>query len=335
MNTKREIVDVFDGSPSSDLPPPAVFTQTGTVELMRSSGASWPEANFDPDKMARLALEFPKQYGFATVRIPFCVTAEAERLGADVNPGSGDRQPSIVGSKFSNPEGIDDVREIMSVDEFVSGGRVAMTAEVADRISRDRGDLFLTVGMQCPSSVAGQLLGAENFMMASMMEPDKALAWVEAMVPFQCAYAKRLSESADNVLVIGDGSTDLQSPETFRDVGAPRLKKVVSAVSSFSTIHSCGDTRLNLDVLVSMGADGLSLEASHDPEWFLSQVDHRCLMFGSVDPVRTLLMKGPEDVAGEARTYADLGFDIITPECGVPPHTRGENLLALSRYRGQ
>lgn len=302
---------------------------------MDSCGAAWPEANFDPDKMAALALEFSKLYGFATVRIPYCLTAEAERLGADINPGRRDCQPSIAGCKFSNPEGIDDVHEFMSPEEFVSGGRVAMTAEVADRLSRERDDLFLTVGMQCPAAVAGQLLGLENFIMASIMEPEKAEAWERAMVPYECAYAKRLSESADNVLVIADGSTDLKTPDMFRDMSVPGLRKLISSISSFSTIHSCGDTRLTVDDLARLGADGLSLEASRDPEWFLSKVDRRCLMFGSVDPVGTLLQKGPDDVRREARMYADLGFDIITPECGVPPRTRGENLLALSNYRDQ
>ena len=66
---------------------------------------------------------------------------------------------------------------------------------------------------------------------------------------------------------------------------------------------------------------------------YMEKVAGRCKMFGTVNPVQTLLMGSPEDVVSEARRSADAGFDIITPECGVPPMTPDANLLALSQYR--
>ena len=69
MNTRQEIVDVFDGRPSSDCPPPAVFTQTGTVDQMRSCGAGWPEANFDIDRMVGLSpAQKPAMEAFWSIR---------------------------------------------------------------------------------------------------------------------------------------------------------------------------------------------------------------------------------------------------------------------------
>ena len=44
MNTRQEIEDAFDGQDRGELPPPAVFTQTGTVGQMEACGAFWPEA---------------------------------------------------------------------------------------------------------------------------------------------------------------------------------------------------------------------------------------------------------------------------------------------------
>ena len=72
---------------------------------------------------------------------------------------------------------------------------------------------------------------------------------------------------------------------------------------------------------------------AQDPGVYLWAVGGRCRLFGSVDPVGTLLMGCPADVASEARKYAELGFDIITPECGVPPRTPDANLYALAHYR--
>ncbi|AKB27478.1 Methylcobamide:CoM methyltransferase MtaA [Methanosarcina siciliae C2J] len=62
-------------------------TQTGTVELMRKSGAAWPDAHFDAEKMADLALSAHTCAGLEAVRYPFCLTVLSEALGCKVNPG--------------------------------------------------------------------------------------------------------------------------------------------------------------------------------------------------------------------------------------------------------
>ena len=335
MNTKEEIVDVFDGHPTSDLPPPAVFTQTGTVGQMDACGATWPEANRDPEKMAALSLQFSKMFGFATARVPYCITVESERLGATLREGSMDTQPSIVTTPYISADIMDPPSGgLMDPDEFASGGRCALVAEVADRISREHEDLFVTAGMQDQLALASQLLGTENLLMAGFTDPDKVVRWLDALTPLICAYARRLSEAADNVVIIAGGSADLHTPDMFEAFSVPFAPRVVSSIrSSFSTIHTCGDTLLYADHMADYGADALSLETAPCPEEYLSTVGDRCLMVGSVAPVATLLMKGPADVVAEARRGAELGFDIITPECGVPPRTPNENLVALAHYR--
>ena len=260
---------------------------------------------------------------------------EAERLGATVSPGRDNSQPSVVDSPFRTgdmvPGPVPD--DLITPDEFVSGGRCAMVAEVAGRIRKRHEDLFVTAGMQDPACVAGQILGAENLMMGYMLDPDAVKAWVEAMVPYTCAYGRLLSENADNVTVIGAANTDLYSPEMYSDLTESQLRRTLSSISCFSTIHSCGRSYDFIDSLVTLGADGLSLEASHETDMYMERVAGRCKMFGTVNPVQTLLMGTPDEVVAEARRSAAAGFDIITPECGVPPMTPDANLLALSQYR--
>lgn len=335
MNTKQEIVDVFDGQPSSDCPPPAVFTQTGTSGQMMACGASWPEANFDADKMGALALQLSRQFGFATARVPYCLTVEAERLGATIYEGRNNSQPSVSGSPFRTDEMVPGPvpDDLMSPDEFVSGGRCVMVAEVAGRIMREHEDLFVTAGMQDPACVAGQILGTENMMMGYMLDPDIVKAWVDAMVPFTCAYGRLLSENADNVTIVGAANTDVFTPEMYTDLTESQLSRTIGSISCFKTVHSCGNSYEFIDSLVTLGADGLSLEASHETSMYMDKVAGRCKMFGTVNPVQVLLMSSPRDVVSEAKRSADAGFDIITPECGVPPMTPDENLLALSQYR--
>ena len=62
MNSKDEIVRIFDGD-KGDSHPPAIFTQTGTVGQMDACGAYWPDANFDAGKPQRqLSKEFVREW---------------------------------------------------------------------------------------------------------------------------------------------------------------------------------------------------------------------------------------------------------------------------------
>lgn len=335
MNTKQEIVDVFDGEPGDGCPPPAVFTQTGTVGQMDACGARWPEANFDVDAMVTLSLQFSRMFGFATARVPYCLTIEAGTLGAEVFEGRGDSQPSVVDSPYrSDGMTVPSVSgDLPDPEEFAVSGRCAMVEDAVECISSQHGDLFVTAGMLDPAGLVGQLLGTEGMIMGYLMDPDAVVSWCRAMTPYSCAYARVLSEHADNIIVIGSASMDIMTPDMYTKITEPYMKRLVSSIGCFSTIHSCGETRPVVESLVSMGADGLSLEASGDPGAFLDAVGGRCLMFGSVNPVHTLLSGTPADVLEEARHDAELGFDIVTPECGVPPRTPDDNLMALAHYR--
>lgn len=334
MNTRDEIVDVFDGHLGSDLPPPAIFTQTGTVDLMDACGAAWPEANFDQRKMAILALQPSRLFSFATARVPYCLTVEAEGLGAVIDPGRRDSQPSVKTSPYRNGMDIIDPPDFgITPDEFADRGRCLMVAEVAGRLSSE--GLFTTACTVDPAFIAMSLVGAEEMIMGYLMDPDRIIAWADALGPYSCAYAKRLSEAADNVLVVASASLDLFTPEMYSHLAENQVTMVVHAVkSSFCTIHSCGDTRQTAASLSRSGADALSLEASSDPGLYMEKVGGRCLMVGSVRPAHTLLMGSPEDVRSEAAACAEEGFDIIAPECGVPPRTPNVNLDALAHYRG-
>lgn len=70
-----------------DKVPVLSVTQTGTVELMKKSGAAWPDAHFDAEKMADLALSAHTFAGLEAVRYPFCLTVLSEALGCRINPG--------------------------------------------------------------------------------------------------------------------------------------------------------------------------------------------------------------------------------------------------------
>ncbi|MBR6037339.1 MAG: hypothetical protein IKP53_01050 [Candidatus Methanomethylophilaceae archaeon] len=334
MNSKDEIVKVFDDK-GGDAHPPAIFTQTGTVGQMDACGTEWPDANFDTEKMARLALQTNKMFGFATVRVPFCITVDADAFGCKINPGNKSSQPSVAGSRFRGDGDITDVPgDLASPAEFLESRRVKTVLDAAGILAKEE-DLFLVAGMNGPMACINNLLGMENVLMTLMMEPDRVDAWLKAVTPHLVGYAGALSEATDCVMVIEEASSELTPPEYFDSVFEPYLPQVIKGAQkgSFCTTHSCGGTMEVADRLASLGQDGISLEVSSDPQAYLDLIGGKTLSLGAINPIETLLSKGPSDVVAEAKRSAELGFDFVTPECGVPPLTPNENLQALARYR--
>lgn len=93
-----------------DRMPAVCFTQTGTVEQMEASGAFWPEAHADAEKMAKLAEAGHTVIGFEAVRVPFDITAEAELFGCGIKAGDLKQQPSVIKHSVKNLEDLDKIK---------------------------------------------------------------------------------------------------------------------------------------------------------------------------------------------------------------------------------
>ena len=176
MNRKDAVLDALNGD-GKDIPPAAVFTQTATVSQMERCGSRWPEANYDPDMMCELALECSRSFGFSTVRVPFCVSIEAERLGCAVDRGSIGSQPSVISSPYRMEEGFSDVPEdLMSPAEFVSGGRCTVVSESVHSLAEKHGDdLVVVAGITGPLTTLTHVLGAENLLMGWSSVPNACM----------------------------------------------------------------------------------------------------------------------------------------------------------------
>ncbi len=331
MNTRDEVIEALKGN-RGDTAPPAIFTQTGTVGQMDDCGTAWPEANFELDKMVKLSLQPHEMFGFATAKVPFDITVECGRLGAEVFPGSKGAQPSIKGSPFYSDE-ILDVPSFMSPGEFVSDGRCALVADAAAKIRKENEDLFTIAGCIDPFTVSYLLTGVDNFLMGMLLEPEKCMAWVDAVTPLSVEFAKVLSENADDLQIVAEASSEIIPPESFEDFVGEPVKKMIAAAEGFTTVHSCGETSEVLDELAGLGADGLSLETAYDPEGVYDRIAGRAQLLGGIPAVDMMLQGSPAVIVANAKKYSDIGYALITPECGVPPRTPNDNLRALAHYR--
>ena len=91
MFTEKERLERALRQEEVDRPPcicPGGMMNMITTDLMDACGVTWPEAHTDAQMMADLALASYQHGCFENVGVPFCMTIEAEELGAKVTLGS-------------------------------------------------------------------------------------------------------------------------------------------------------------------------------------------------------------------------------------------------------
>lgn len=90
VNEKERLLGVLRGAPIREVPCicPGGMMNAIVVGLMDRCGIAWPEAHTDPVKMAKLARAVYDHDMFENYGVPFCMTVEAEAMGAPVDMGN-------------------------------------------------------------------------------------------------------------------------------------------------------------------------------------------------------------------------------------------------------
>lgn len=333
--TPRERVLAAMRKEKLDRPPVAVFTQSATIGQMKATGASWPAAHSDAKLMAKLGCAQADILGFEAVRAPFCLTAEAERLGCTVDPGREDRTPMLKKHPFNfDPmSGEYDEPKLMDPKEFLKGGRPAVALEAISMMKKSHGDKYAVVaGNTGPFTLAGHMASTENLVFGILMAPEEVTKWLDAVNPICKAYTQALSDAGADIIQMSEpsASTDLLSPDMFDDFAGKYLKDSLASVKdAYSVLHICGNTEPIFDHMINTGVTGMSIEEKVDPVVAVKKVNGRAVLVGNVGAVFPLLQGSPEDCYNHGKIIKEAGFNVVSPGCGLSALTADENLKAL------
>ncbi len=336
--TPRDRVLAAMKQESLDRPPVAIFTQAATIGQMEKVGAAWPEAHKSAELMAKLGTAQADIFGFECVRAPFCLTAEAERLGANVQVDKKDASPMIKSHPFHfDPmmSEYDDPANLMSPEEFISGGRPAEAIKAMELMAKSHGETHAIVaGNTGPFTLTGNLVNTENMVFGMMMAPEEVDKWVNAVNPIVTAYTHALMDAGADVVQCSEpsGSTDMLAPDMFEDAAGKHVKESLKPKEGkYTVLHICGDTYPILDQMIGTGVSGISIEEKVEPEKAADKVGGKTVLVGNVGSVRPLFQGTPEEVEAAAKRSAAAGFNVISSGCGIAVSTPDANMEALVR----
>lgn len=334
--TPRERVLAAMKQESLDRPPAAIFTQSATLGQMDKVGAAWPEAHKNAELMAKLGCAQADVFGFECVRAPFCLTAEAETLGARVQVDKRDAAPMIKEHpfKFDPMMGeYDDPATIMPVEDFLKSGRVSVAIEAMGIMQKSHGENYAIVaGNTGPFTLTGNLVNTENLVFGMMMAPEEVDKWVDAVNPYVTAYTHALMDAGADVVQCSEpsGSTDMLAPDMFEEAAGKHVKTALKPKEGkYTVLHICGDTLPILDQMVATGVTGISIEEKVKPEDAVAKVGGQTVLVGNVGSVRPLFQGTPAEVIEGVQHSVKAGFNVLSSGCGIAVATPDENMEAF------
>lgn len=300
--------------------------QTATTEMMDETGCFWPDANYDSKKMAMLAEFAHTKAGIESIRVPFDLCVEAEVLGAEINQGRKNSQPSVIKPAIRREKDLD----VTFKPDPKNDGRMKTVCDAVSILSEKYSDVPIIAGITGPFTLAGQIRGVEMLLMDFFDNPDFVKTLLNYTTEVLIDFAKALTESgADSIIVIDPSAgCELLGKKHYESMALPYCKKLIDSIKVPTILHICGDTTPILEKMCETNADAISLDHLVDMKTAFDTVGNRICLIGNINPADTLFLGSTEDVKNETKECIKAGARIIAPGCGIPTGTKIENIKA-------
>lgn len=300
-------------------------TSIACRDLMEYTGAWFPEAHMNAEKMADLAIAGHTVLGFDAVMPLFSVCHEAAAMGCRVDWGAPDSMPESGAPIYSAPEDINVPDNLLAHPACTVP--LQAIAILKDRLGEDAAVCGKVFGGW---TLAYHLFGVENFLMMTLDDPDAVRRILDFLTPVTLRFAGAQIEAGADCLLLGDHATrDLCSPVMYEDFLEPLHSRLVAEIPCPLILHICGNTADRIHAIARTGLDCFHYDTRTGiPSEVRNMAGERLALMGGIDNLR-LLKDTPETIARDAAGALAAGIDIIGPECAIPLATPLKNLKAI------
>jgi len=330
ISPKQRLRTVLDRSPV-DRPPficPGGMMNMAVTEVMEAVGEPWPTAHCDAQSMARLVAGAADLGGVENLGTPFCLTIEAEGMGAAVDLGAPETEPRVTAYAVAD---LGDVDRLTSFD--ATTGRAAVASVATSILASHRPELPLIANLTGPISLATSLVDPLEFYRAMRRDRTAAHAFLEVSAEAAITFGDALVDAGADTICIADpsGTGELIGAKAFEEFALPYINRIVAHFDDRdirSIVHICGDVRALQGILDSIAAPVISID---------SNVSFRTLRalapgHGVMGNVSTYLLEygRPATLRQVAASRVLDGVDIVAPACGIGPRTPLRNIRAVA-----
>jgi MtaA/CmuA family methyltransferase len=328
MSSRERVLAALKREPV-DRTPICNPTSVATVELMDLVGANFPEANREPELMARLAATGYTELGFDSIMPVFTIIQESSALGCKIQWEQKDNWPTVRMREpiWQEPE------DIVIPKNFLTHPDTKCVLDTIKILRKEYGNEVAIVGKTMgPWSLGYHCFGVEPFLLMSLDDPDKTKLCLdkmkEATVQFGVA---QLEAGADAVTLPDHATGDLVSGEYYQRYLQDMHTEFVDTIPLPIILHICGRTVDRMDYIAQTGMAAFHFDSKNTPSESMEAVQNRISLVGNINNPETLFSKGPEAVRQEVFRNLDSGVQMVGPECAIPLQTAIENLKEIPR----
>lgn len=336
MNEKERLVHAL-ANKAVDRPPcicPGGMMNMITTELMDACAVYWPQAHTDARMMADLAAESFKSGCFENIGVPFCMTIEAEELGAEVTLGSNIFEPHVTGYAF------EDIREWTKLAPIrADAGRAKAVIDAIRLLKAEHPGVPIIGNLTGPISVASSVMDPVAFYKGMKRRNKETHAYME-FITDQIAYFGKLQiEAGVDVIAISDpsGTGEILGPKFFDEFVVTYLNKLLDSLDSAhvpTIVHICGQMKSVYEQVNKVRSDALSFDSIVPIKEAKAHLPGRVIM-GNVSTY-ALEFSTPERIIDMTRVCVQNGSDIISPACGLGTKSPLDNIRAvLTALKGE
>lgn len=329
LTPKERLYNVMKGN-AVDRPPcicPGGMMNMVTTDLMDAVDIYMPEAHTDARMMAGLAKAVYDSGCFENYGVPFCMTVEAEEMGAKVEMGSRVYEPHVSAYAI---ESVEDYGKPPRIDTGKGRAKVVLDAI---RILREETDGVPIIGnLTGPISTASSVMEPVVFYKELRKKNKQAHAYMDFITRQLISFGRAQIEAGADVIAISDpsGTGEILGPKYFEEFAVTYLNQLLDGLQEEkmgTIVHICGQMSpvykevnmvrssvLSFDSVVPMKEARANLK----DRVLMGNVSTFALEFGEQEKVRTL-----------AKGCVRSGSDIISPACGLGMKSPLANVQAI------
>jgi len=327
MTSRERVLSALAGKPV-DRTPVCNPTSVATVELMDLVGAPFPDANRNPELMARLAATGYTELGFDSIMPVFSIIQESSALGCKMQWEQKDNWPTVRMREpiWTKPD------DISVPSDFLTHQDTSCVTEAIKILKKEYGNEVAIIGKTMgPWTLGYHCFGVEPFLLMSLDDPGKTKLCLDRMKKVTIDFGLAQIEAGADALTLPDHATgDLVSGEYYKRYLLELHQELVEALPVPLILHICGRTVDRMDYIAQSGMAAFHYDSKNTANESMAIVRDRIALIGNINNPETLYARGPETVRAEVIRNLDAHVPLIAPECAIPLQTSIENLQEIA-----
>ncbi len=298
-------------------------------DIMDKTGCQWPDAHSDAVLMAKLSAGMYEFGGFENYGVPFCMTVEAEAMGASVIMGSRVNEPRIDKYPISS---VAEWRKLKRI-EVEDNKRINVTLEAINILKNKNNAVPIVGNLIGPVSLASSLVEPTIFYKEIIKKRELCHEFMEFVTENLIVFGKAQIAAGADVIAISDPSAtgEILGPKLFHEYGVRYINKIVKELRPlFKTgliVHICGRLKSIYDELNELESDAISFDSITSVKEVKGTVNNKSIM-GNVSTL-ALEKNTPEEIKDASRYCIESGANILSPACGIGTRTPLVNVQAM------